>query len=85
MTYCNLVASVVGRMCVRIFGFSDDVALDRADDLGLALQLTNILRDVREDAGTWAASTCRRKSCGASASRKSRCSRGDDRARGGTS
>lgn len=49
-TYCNLVASVVGRMCVRIFGFSDPVALERADDLGLALQLTNILRDVREDA-----------------------------------
>ena len=49
--YCMLVASVVGRMCVRIFGFSDAAALDRADDLGLALQLTNILRDVREDAG----------------------------------
>jgi phytoene synthase len=49
-TYCRLVASVVGRMCVRIFGFSDPVALDRADDLGIALQLTNILRDVREDA-----------------------------------
>ncbi|MGB8519055.1 MAG: squalene/phytoene synthase family protein [Candidatus Tumulicola sp.] len=48
--YCTLVASVVGRMCVRIFGFSDPVALQRADDLGLALQLTNILRDVREDA-----------------------------------
>jgi 15-cis-phytoene synthase len=48
--YCNLVASVVGRMCVRIFGFDDDVALERADDLGVALQLTNILRDVREDA-----------------------------------
>jgi 15-cis-phytoene synthase len=48
--YCNLVASVVGRMCVRIFGFSDPVALQRADDLGMALQLTNILRDVREDA-----------------------------------
>jgi phytoene synthase len=47
--YCTLVASVVGRMCVRIFGFSDPVALQRADDLGLALQLTNILRDVRED------------------------------------
>ncbi|HTZ56404.1 MAG TPA: squalene/phytoene synthase family protein [Candidatus Acidoferrum sp.] len=49
--YCNLVASVVGRMCVRIFGFEDDAALERADDLGIALQLTNILRDVREDAG----------------------------------
>jgi phytoene synthase len=48
--YCRLVASVVGRMCVRIFGFTDDTALLRADDLGLALQLTNILRDVREDA-----------------------------------
>jgi 15-cis-phytoene synthase len=48
--YCNLVASVVGRMCVRIFGFTDPAALERADDLGLALQLTNILRDVREDA-----------------------------------
>lgn len=48
--YCTLVASVVGRMCVRIFGFSDPVALQRADDLGMALQLTNILRDVREDA-----------------------------------
>lgn len=48
--YCRLVASVVGRMCVRIFGFDDPAALDRADDLGLALQLTNILRDVREDA-----------------------------------
>jgi 15-cis-phytoene synthase len=49
--YCNLVASVVGRMCVRIFGFDDDAALERADDLGIALQLTNILRDVREDVG----------------------------------
>lgn len=48
--YCYLVASVVGRMCVRIFGFSDPAALTTADDLGLALQLTNILRDVREDA-----------------------------------
>lgn len=48
--YCTLVASVVGRMCVRIFGFSDPEALQRADDLGLALQLTNIMRDVREDA-----------------------------------
>ena len=48
--YCRLVASVVGRMCVRIFGFTDPAALTCADDLGLALQLTNILRDVREDA-----------------------------------
>jgi phytoene synthase len=48
--YCFLVASIVGRMCVRIFGFTDAAALQRAVDLGLALQLTNILRDVREDA-----------------------------------
>jgi phytoene synthase len=48
--YCQLVAGVVGRMCVRIFGFEDDDALERADSLGAALQLINILRDVREDA-----------------------------------
>jgi 15-cis-phytoene synthase len=48
--YCRHVASAVGRMCVRIFGFTDRAALDRADDLGVALQLANILRDVREDA-----------------------------------
>ena len=48
--YGALVASVIGRMCVRVFGFRDAAALDRAADLGLALQLTNILRDVREDA-----------------------------------
>jgi squalene synthase HpnC len=48
--YCQLVAGVVGRMCVRIFGFDSDDALERADSLGAALQLINILRDVREDA-----------------------------------
>lgn len=47
--YCRLVASMVGRMCVRIFGYDDDIALAHADDLGLAMQLTNILRDVRGD------------------------------------
>jgi len=47
--YCHLVASVVGRMCVRIFGFRDPRALERADELGISLQLINILRDVRED------------------------------------
>lgn len=47
--YCFLVASTVGRMCVRIFGFRDHRALAFADDLGLAMQLTNILRDLRED------------------------------------
>ena len=48
--YCRLVASVVGRMCVRIFGFRDPAVFARADELGLAMQLTNCLRDVREDA-----------------------------------
>lgn len=48
--YCRLVASIVGRMCVRIFGFRDPSALELADELGVALQLINILRDVREDA-----------------------------------
>src|SRR5262252_9960033 len=47
--YCRLVASTIGRMCVRIFGFEDPSALEHADDLGIALQLTNILRDVKED------------------------------------
>ena len=49
--YCQRVAGAVGRMCVRIFGFSDPAAIDLANRLGLALQLTNILRDVAEDAG----------------------------------
>ena len=48
--YCRLVAAVVGRMCVRIFGYSDAQALDRAEELGVSLQLINVLRDVREDA-----------------------------------
>jgi len=47
--YCRLVASIVGRMCVRIFGFRDPRALEHADELGVSLQLINILRDVRED------------------------------------
>jgi phytoene synthase len=48
--YCLLVASMVGRVCVRIFGYTDPRAFALADDLGLAMQLTNCLRDVREDA-----------------------------------
>lgn len=48
-SYCRLVASMVGRMCVRIFGYRDQAALAAADQLGLALQLTNVLRDVAED------------------------------------
>jgi 15-cis-phytoene synthase len=48
--YCRLVAGSIGRMCVRIFGYSNPAALRHADKLGLAFQLTNILRDVKEDA-----------------------------------
>lgn len=47
--YCRLVAAVVGRMCVRIFGFDNPKALDLAEELGVSLQLINVLRDVRED------------------------------------
>lgn len=48
--YCYLVASVVGLVCIRIFGYSDPKAEMLAEQTGIAFQLTNILRDVREDA-----------------------------------
>jgi len=48
--YCYLVASVVGLVCIRIFGYSDGRAEQLAEETGIAFQLTNILRDVREDA-----------------------------------
>jgi phytoene synthase len=48
--YCYLVASVVGLVCIRIFGYQDPRAEQLAIDTGIAFQLTNILRDVKEDA-----------------------------------
>ncbi|HGG9730659.1 TPA: presqualene diphosphate synthase HpnD [Neisseria meningitidis] len=48
--YCHRVAGVVGCLIARILGFSDDQTLEYADKMGLALQLTNIIRDVGEDA-----------------------------------
>lgn len=48
--YCYLVASVVGLVCIRIFGYSDPKAEELAISTGIAFQLTNILRDLREDA-----------------------------------
>ena len=48
--YCYLVASVVGLVCIRIFGYEDPQAESLAEQTGIAFQLTNILRDVREDA-----------------------------------
>jgi squalene synthase HpnC len=47
--YCYRVAGTVGLTCTHIFGFSDPRALDLSEKLGLAFQLTNIIRDVRED------------------------------------
>lgn len=49
-TYCHRVAGVVGLMSARIFGYTDPRTLEYAADLGLAFQLTNIIRDVGEDA-----------------------------------
>lgn len=48
--YCYLVASVVGLVCIRIFGYTDPTAEKLAEKTGVAFQLTNILRDVAEDA-----------------------------------
>jgi phytoene synthase len=47
--YCYLVASVVGLVCIRIFGYTDPRAEKLAEETGVAFQLTNILRDVKED------------------------------------
>ena len=49
--YCDRVASAVGRLSVRVFGMEQDAGLALAHHLGRALQLTNILRDLDEDAG----------------------------------
>ena len=48
--YCYRVAGTVGLTCTHVFGFCDPRALDLAEKLGLAFQLTNIIRDVHEDA-----------------------------------
>jgi phytoene synthase len=49
--YCDRVASAVGRLSVRVFGLAEDDGILLAYHLGRALQLTNILRDIDEDAG----------------------------------
>jgi phytoene synthase len=48
--YCYHVASVVGLVCIRIFGYTDPAAEPLAERCGLAFQLTNIIRDIKEDA-----------------------------------
>lgn len=47
--YCYCVASVVGLMMAKVLGVTDEAALDHAKDLGMAMQLTNIVRDIGED------------------------------------
>jgi phytoene synthase len=49
--YCYRVASVVGLSCIHIWGFTDEKAKEYAEAAGIAFQLTNILRDLGEDAG----------------------------------
>ncbi len=49
--YCYCVASAVGLSCIHIWGFRGDKATEYAESAGIALQLTNILRDLAEDAG----------------------------------
>src|ERR1700722_16592048 len=49
--YCRCVAGSIGRLSLGIFGYEDEQAPVLADSLGVALQLTNILRDIREDYG----------------------------------
>jgi squalene synthase HpnC len=48
--YCELVASAVGMACIHVWGFHDQRALEPARQCGVAFQLTNILRDLRDDA-----------------------------------
>lgn len=48
--YCYLVASIVGLVCIRIYGYEDARAEQLAERCGVAFQLTNIIRDVKEDA-----------------------------------
>jgi phytoene synthase len=49
--YCHQVASVVGLTTIHIFGFESEMAKPLAEKCGVAFQLTNILRDIKEDAG----------------------------------
>lgn len=49
--YCYRVASVVGLVCIEIFEYTDPRAREYATDMGIAMQLTNILRDIKEDCG----------------------------------
>jgi len=58
--YCYRVASVVGLVCIHVFGYRNPEAEPLAERCGLAFQLTNIIRDVKEDA-SMAGFICRKK------------------------
>lgn len=47
--YCMKVASAVGLVCIEVCGYEDQIAVQHAVDLGIAMQLTNVIRDVAED------------------------------------
>jgi 15-cis-phytoene synthase len=49
LLYCRRVASAVGLICIEIFGYRNESTRVYAEDLGIACQLTNIIRDVGED------------------------------------
>ena len=49
--YCDRVAGAVGVLSLHVFGFRDPIAVQHAEDLGVAMQVVNIMRDVQEDAG----------------------------------
>lgn len=49
LRYCHRVASTVGLVCIEVWGYDDPAALELAVDRGIAFQLTNILRDYRQD------------------------------------
>ncbi|MCL5066524.1 MAG: phytoene/squalene synthase family protein [Firmicutes bacterium] len=49
LLYCQRVAGTIGELCLEIFGYHDESARPLAVDLGVAMQLTNILRDLEED------------------------------------
>jgi phytoene synthase len=48
--YCYYVASAVGLACIHIWGFNGEAAIEHAESAGIAFQLTNVLRDLKEDA-----------------------------------
>ena len=60
--YCYHVASVVGLVCIRIFGYRDPRAEKLAEQTGVAFQLTNIIRDVKEDSSVGARLSAERRS-----------------------